>query len=509
MSTASPQSLYNPEIECNALSILLRAGPAVWGDFHLNDRMDVSSPHRPLWDVIALQLNATPNGSLDPLLLSTKLAGMGITQMEGGFEVFAYLEGLTNRFVETSKAGEYARELKRLRVRRDLIVETEATKRKLIESPNASFEEMTNVMEQGLTKVTTAYHQGEQFENVFGPEFVRVHEERCANPIKAEDMGWMGPFPTINRTLGALSAPGLFVTVGARTGNSKSALGFYHNVWLAERHNLPVLLLDCGEMTIARIRDRAVCALSMGRIPLWAVKSGEWGANKEWRTIMHEDIYPRVAKLRVDFRNIGNLSPKEKVRTIRRYYYQHVGRGNQLLILDDYLKGVEAIGKNSAEHQAVGYYVNDIKDLITTEIQASFWTSVQNNRTGSYQGKKAADITDSEDQMGLSDRIIQQSDWGFILRFKVPEELAKERGLFGNMKLTPCKTREALGKDYERALRPIKVGSRFVGNYFHLDNKVFSFAEKGDLKASLEVLGEAAIDMATPKPEGDKPQTGI
>lgn len=502
-SANSPQALFNVEVEANAAALLLVNGKEIWGEFHLNDRLDWSPAYRPIWDQLKLALDSTPQLTLDPLLLSERMRASGIATLEGDFEILPFIEGLTNRFVDKARAGEYARELKRLRVRRELIAETDATKRKLVESPNASFDEMTALVEKGLSSVTTSYYQGEQFENVFGAEFIRVHEERAANPLKAEDMGWMGPFPIINRTLGALAAPGLFITIGARTGNQKSALGFFYNVYLAEKHNLPVLLLDCGEMTIARIRDRAACALSMGRVPLWAVKSGEWKQNKEWRAIMEDDVYPRVTKLRVEYVNIGYLTPKEKVSLIRRYYYNKIGRGNPVAILDDYLKGVEAIGKNSAEYQAVGYYVNDIKNLITQEIPASFWTSVQNNRSGSYQGKKAADIMDSEDQMGLSDRIIQQSDWGFILRFKVPEEMAKEKGLFGNMKLTPVKTREALGKEYEKALRPIKVGSRFASNFYHLESKTFSFVEKGDLRSSLEVLGEAAIDMAQPK-VGDK-----
>jgi hypothetical protein len=167
-------------------------------------------------------------------------------------------------------------------------------------------------------------------------------------------------------------------------------------------------------------------------------------------------------------------------------------------ILDDYLKGVEALGKNSNEYQSIGYYVNDVKSLITGEIPAWFWTSVQNNRSGVYQGKKASEITDSEDQMGLSDRIIQQSDWGFILRYKVTEEIAAEQSLFGNMRLTPVKTRELLGRDFDKGLRPIKLPSgKFVSNYFSLETKSFHFTEKGDLHQMLATLGQSSVPMGS------------
>lgn len=502
--SSASTSLYQPDVEAQTLALLLKHGGEIFGEFYLTDRQDFSEPHRPLWDIISLQLSSQPIGSLDPLLLSTKLAGAGVTSLQGGFEVFPYLEGLGNRYVEVGQALAYARELKRLRVRRDLLVKLDLAKKDLLGNSQASFTEMTGLVEQTISSVTTSYYTGDQFSPVFGPEFIEVMEERAANPLDATQMGWMGPFDTINRTLGALAAPHLFICIGARTGNQKSALGFYYHVCIAEKYNLPVLLLDCGEMTKRRIQDRAVCALSMGRVPLWAVKSGEWKANKLWRAIMEDEVYPRVRKLRFDYINVGHLSPREKISTIRRYYYSKIGRGNPVALLDDYLKGIEALGKNSAEHQAIGYYVNDIKNLITNEIPASFWSSVQNNRSGSYQGKKASEITDSEDQMGLSDRIIQQSDWGFILRFKVPEELASEKELFGNMRLTPVKTREALGKEYEKALRPVKVGNRFMTNSYNLESRGFSFTEKGDLRYAMESLGKGIVNLGdNPDVKGD------
>lgn len=497
---SSSTSLYNVEIEANSLALLLKHGSEIWGEFHLIDRQEYSPAHRVLFDHIKIQLDSTPPGSVDPLILSDRIRAAGVTTLEGGFNPADYLQGLKDaRYVEKDQAAFYAKELKRLRVRRDLIVNLDETKKQLIKDSSASFEDMTGLVEKGLTSITTDYHTGDQFSNVFD-DIIEVTEARADNPIDASQMGWMGPFPTVNHILGALSGPGLMTCIGARTGNQKSSLGFHYHVHIAEKYNLPVLLLDVGEMSKERIQRRAVCNLSKGRVPLWAVASGEWRQNKEWKHIIQDECWPRVKKLRIDYINVGNLSPREKLSLIRRYYYQKIGRGNPLAILDDYLKGVEALGKNSSEYQAVGYYVNDIKNLITGEIPASFWTSVQNNRTGSYQGKKAGEIVDSEDQMGLSDRIIQQSDWGFVLRFKVPEELAMEKDLFGNMKLTPVKTREALGKDSDKALRPIKLPSgKFVTNYFNLDSKGFYFTEKGDLRRVLEVLGQSAVDLTKGK----------
>lgn len=498
-------SLYNVEIESHVLATLLQH-PATWGDFYLCDRGDLSKAHQPIWDLISLQLNSTPPGSVAPLFLAEKGKGLGVNSLDGGFEIGPYLEGLTTRFVEAKDAANLARELKRLTVRRQLVEKLEGARKELVATPGVTFESMTAMVERNLTAVTTDYYQQDQFAKVF-EGFVEVNEKRAANPIDASKMGWMGPFPLMNKTLGALLDKGLFVCIGARTGNQKSALGFHYHVAMAELHQLPVLILDCGEMTRDRIRDRAACCLSKGRIPLWAVKSGEWAQNKGWADIMRKEIYPRVEKILplIDYINIGHLSPREKLSTIRRYYFNRIGRGNPICLLDDYLKGVEAVGKQTSEHQAIGYYVQAIKNLITSEIPASFWTSVQNNKTAIYQGKAAKDIIDSDDNMGLSDRIIQQSDWGFVLRYKVAEELAVEKSLFGNMRLTPVKYRELLGKDYMKALRPVKLASgKMASNFYHLESRDFHFTEMGDLRTSMEILGDAQVDLGPDDPAKPK-----
>ncbi len=498
-------SLYSVEVEAHSLALLLQH-PVTWGDFHMVDRGDYSKAHQPLYDILSLHLNATPPKSVAPIMLADGLKGLSVTTLEGGFAPLEYLEGLLTRYVEAKDSTHLARELKRLTVRRQLIEKMEAARKELVAAPNVSFADMSALVERNLTSVNTEYHQGDQFVKVFD-RFKEVNEERAANPIDASKMGWMGPFPLMNKTLGAVLDKGLFVTVGARTGNQKSALGFHYHVAMAELHKLPVLILDCGEMTRDRIRDRAACCLSKGRIPLWAVKSGEWAQNKQWADIMRGEIYPRVDKIvpLIDYINIGDLSPREKLSTIRRFYYNRIGRGNPVCLLDDYLKGVEALGKNTAEHQAIGYYVQSVKSLITSEIPASFWTSVQNNKTAIYQGKAAKDIVDSEDNMGLSDRIIQQSDWGFILRYKVAEELAAEKSLFGNMRLTPCKFRELLGKDYMKALRPVKLpNGKMATSFYHLDSRDFYFTEMGDLRSSMEVLGNAQVDLGPDDPAKPK-----
>lgn len=499
MSSAatSPQSLYNPEVEANALAICLKHGGEVWGEFHLTDRGDWSRAHQPLFDLVSLQLNATPSGSLDPLLLAERARANGISSLEGGFEIFPYLEGLCNRYVEKTQAAAYARELKRLRVRRDLIVKLDGARRTLVEQPNVSFEGMTSLVERELSAVTTAYHKPEVTE-VMGEGLIEVIERRAANPVKPEDMLYMGPFDSINRTIGPaiMDGGGSVAILIARTGSGKSALSFYWCVHMAEKYGLPLLWLDAAEMSVEQLQMRAVCCLSNGRVPLWAVRSGEWDKDPVMRKIVRNEVWPRVRKLSMSYKNVGMMSPTEKIATIRRHYYSKVGRDQFLLIGDDYIKGVEAMGSKSAEWQMMGYYMQDVKTLITDEIRAGYWTSLQGNRSVITQGKKAAEINDSgEAGASISDRIIQQATVAWLLRYKIPEELAREKNMFGNMVLKKAKLREGYGRDYEKIARAIKSGTGFVENFWHIQNTNFHFEDRGLHSDALATLGQSAVDL--------------
>jgi len=505
---SSPQALYAPEVEASALALLLK-DPAVWGEFHLNDRQDWSAAHRPIFDHIKLALDQTPQLSLDPLLLSERMRASGVSQLEGGFAIFDYVEGLTNRYVDPANAAQYARELKRLRVRRDLIAESQATTRKLVEAPNASFEEMTGMVEKGLSSVTTAYHKEETTE-VMG-SLIEVVEQRAAKPLKAEDVGFLGPFPSINNTIGPLTYRGSYTVIGARSSVGKSSLGWFYQTYLLEHNpDVHLLHLDAAEMTFEELCWRAVCCLSEGKIPYWAVYRGQWEQNKEWRDLIRGEIWPRVRAMqdRMSFKNVGAMSPKERISFLRRFYYNKVGRGNHLLVHDDYLKGVEALGRNTQEYQAIGHYVGDQKTLITDEIIASVWTSVQNNRMGVTTGKKETEINDSEEAFSLSDRILQQSTHSFSMRPKVTEELMREMHLFGNLRLTPLKKRQLLGERYQDMIIPVKLPKgQFVQNYVNLDTKGFWYSDKGTLKEMMERIGQAAVDVS--KPGGSAPVTPL
>ena len=497
VSPTSSLSLYQPDIEAQALALLLKHGGEIWGEFYLTDRQDWSEPHRPLWDIISLQLSSQPQGSLDPLLLSTKLAGAGVTTLQGGFLPFDYLEGLTNRYVEKGQASHYARELKRLRVRRDLLVKLDTAKKELLQQPNMSFTEMTGLMERELSAITTAYYKPEVTE-VWG-NLIQIVEDRAAKPLKPDEIGYLGPFKSINETVASLCYHGSYTVIASRSGGGKSSLGWYYQTYLLEKYESTFLLhLDAAEMSFDELCWRAVCALSNGAIPYHAVYSGDWAKNPSWVKLVRGDLWPRVMKMkdRMFFKNVGGMSTQERIAFIRRFYYQKVGRSRHLLVNDDYLKSVASDNRREQEYQTMGFYVGDQKTLITDEITASVWTGLQKNRTGITTGKKEEDIDDSEGSFSLSDRILQQSTHSFGLRFKVEEEMAREMNLFGNLKLTLLKKRQLLGKRYKEMLIPIKTDKgKFIADGFNLNVENFSYTDRGTFREMYMTLGKGKVDL--------------
>jgi hypothetical protein len=484
-------SLYNIEVEKNFLAVLLQY-PDVWGEVSHVYTTDFSVVNQPIFAVIKQQLDTFPPQSVSTVILAEKLKAYN-ANLEG-IDPYVYLDALRLKMVKKEEGLEILKELKRISSRREMIEKLRAAEMALVKKPDIDFDGMIGLVDRTMSSINTEYFKSDTvqiFESL--PDLI---EERGNNPVDAENMGYMGPFPSINQSIGSLIFPGSYVLIGSRTGGGKSSLGFFYNLYVAEKYGLPILHLDAAEMTVEQLQSRAVCCMSGGRIPLWAVKSGEWRKNKEWVDIIRGDIWPRVKKIRLHYQNVGSMTPAEVLTFIKRFYYRNVGRGNHLLIHDDYQKGIEALGKNASEHQAVGYKAGAVKTLITDEIIASYWTSVQNNKTGIYNGKNMSEIQDSEGAMGLSDRLIQQATNAFIMRFKVPEEIARENNKFGNVKFMEVKGRELLGKHFEKSLMPVKLpGGKYAKNYFNLLSHNFHYEDKGDLRQMMEIMGHAAVPL--------------
>ena len=267
-----------------------------------------------------------------------------------------------------------------------------------------------------------------------------------------------------------------------------TSLSMYHQVMVAQKYKLPLLWLDFGEMTAQELQMRSIVMMTKGEVPLWSLETGQWRQNPEWvKTV--RSVWQKVKDIKFYYQDVSKMGPQETISFIRRFSYNKVGRDNPFLVVYDYFKPFETHSYNTPEWKQMGHFMQDIKSFINNELPIPFWAAVQLNRSGITTNKSSEQVDDSENSIGMSDRITQQCSHALILRYKTMDEIAVEENKFGNMKLIAVKHRH-LGRDYLNAIRPVKIGKRFLKNHINLDGGSFYYEDRGDLNHAAAVLKE-------------------
>ena len=115
-------------------------------------------------------------------------------------------------------------------------------------------------------------------------------------------------------------------------------------------------------------------------------------------------------------------------------------------------------------------------------------TSVQSNRSGVVNNRRAENIVDDESIVSLSDRITQFCSHMFILREKTLDEREAEPE-FGTHKIIKIKARH-LGKSAKRAIDPVRMqDGSMKQNVIHFNMNGFQIEEIGDQVDLVEAQG--------------------
>ena len=183
--------------------------------------------------------------------------------------------------------------------------------------------------------------------------------------------------------------------------------------------------------------------------------------------------------------NVGGYTVDKMVATLKRFYYSKVGRGNPMIFSFDYIKTDSSPSGNKSEWQVVGEMVDRFKRTIQRDILKDgepiipMMTSVQSNRSGVVNNRRAQDVIDDESIVSLSDRITQFCSHMFILRKKTIDERQDEPN-FGTHKLINVKSRH-LGKSYNRATELVRMpDDSLKHNAVHIQMDAFTADEVGD-----------------------------
>lgn len=481
-------NLFSLQSEKHALSALCRNPDLL---FDIDPWFSKSDFYQDLHGTIysLLRQSILAKQSFDSVVISQKIFELGIKNNQD-LSIFDYVKSLFQIPTTKDVGVQSFKDVFKLRVRRSLIEGCS----ELIGYVKKNGDKKIGEIVSGCDKIYGDLVGGiknvaeEKSYNIFSD--IEGIVEGIADSPPDESQFMIGPFKTLNSIYGSLSKPGNITVIGARSGLGKTSFAMFYNIYLAEKYNIPILHLDFGEMSARDLQFRAVCMFTDGDVPFWAIENGSWRQNEEWKRRVRE-VWKRVKNIKFYYEDISDKKPIEIISLIRRYSLSVFGRGNNFIVNYDYLKPFDTSDYNTPEWKVMGHFIQDVKSFITGELPVPFWASLQLNRSGITTNKGAAQVDDSENSFSISDRILQQSSFSFILRNKLNEELKDEGGLnYGNLKMI-CVKHRSLGKDIDGALKPVEVSKgSFRKNYVNLLSRSFYFEDKGDLRKMTRELKE-------------------
>lgn len=449
--------------------------------------------------IFCILKNAIQSGSkIDYVMLGERAAALGIS-FEDNINIGDYIQALSLRKTSASSIMSVAKDLKILSTRRQICdTAKKVIKRMQNASPDESFSSIVESADKIYNETINIYdNASDNPENLF-EDMEDWAEEMGNNPI--EEFGLKCPHSRLHSLYGSLLREGNISVITARSGVGKTqwCLDFCLQ---ASRLNggIPVLHFDNGEMSKEELMAR-LCS-SMANVPLHLIETGKWRQAGQDIVDRVRSVWPKIKELNLYYYDVAGKSVAEMINLVKRFYYSKVGRGNPMIFNYDYIKTTSEKFGNKTEWQVVGEMLEGFKRLVKSEIvfdkkpMIAMMTSVQSNRTGITNNRRAENIVEDESIVSLSDRINQICSHLFILRSKTNEEMLDSPD-FGTHKLICVKNRH-LGEDYVRAIQPVRMldGSTFQRNCIFFTFNNFRITENGDLQDLVDT--QAAVANVT------------
>ena len=475
-------TIYSLRIEKHVLGGLLK-NPHIFPEVErfIDESDFYSEVHKTIFCVIRDTL--LKKERIDKVILAQKILNLGVA-FKDDISIADYVEDLSFTQITPAATTEAAKELKKLRVGRDLVEGCDGISSWVKSNMNSGIDEIISSCDSLYHDMINKYEVEDEPQNIF-KNLENIIEERGNNP--SDDTGFKTPYSEFNRLFGGLR-PGNLYAIVARPGQGKTT--FINDIALktAIKNNTPVLVLDT-EMNTVDIQFRMVAAMS--GVPVWHLETGNWRKNAELVEKVREAL-KKVKNYKYYHYQIGNKNIDQVCSLVRRFYFSKVGRGEPWILAYDYVKLTgEKVGNNWAEYQAIGDKVDKLKKL-AEEVNAALITAMQLNRSG--EAGSRGSVVDDSSAISLSDRLQWYSSFTAIFRRKSVEEIAEDGLDFGTHKLLPLKTRFQ-GKDaaghQDLVRRTLQDGSqRYVSNYLNYNVDNFDIAEVGSLRHIIERASE-------------------
>lgn len=435
---------------------------------------------------------------IDEVIIAQRVNSLGLS-FEDNVNPSDYIRSLGMRKVPKGNLIKTAKELKKYTVRREIYESAREVAKKMKGiSPDSTYTDIISQADQIYNSRINLYELGNDTpENIY-EEMEALVEERGNNPVV--EFGMMGPHKKVNQIYGSLLRPGNITVIVARSGVGKTQFCMDYSTKVAVKYGIPVLHFDNGEMSKEELIMRQCAALS--GVPMHLIETGNWRKAGQEVVDKIRSVWSQIKNLQFYYYNVGGMDVDSMIKTLKRFYYGKVGRGNRMIFSFDYIKTTSESGGGKNEWQVVGEMVDKFKKCVQKEILHDgnpiipMITSVQSNRSGITNNRNSSNVIDDESVVSLSDRITQFCSHMFILRNKTADEIESEGRNFGTHKLINVKARH-LGQDIAGAVEPIRIGDTLRKNFINLDFKNFSISERGDLRDianSMDTNGELETD---------------
>lgn len=481
--------LFSLQTEKYCLAGLLR-NPEVYYDLStmVSDKDFADPSHNIIFSAIAGSI--LKNETVNPTFIAKKIKDAGIT-FKDGLDIFDYIDSI--QFIKTDPKSlkEAFRTLVDLRVRREIAKNATEIVDYLKKSKSEPIDKVISHCDVIYNKEIQKLFEVNEPVNLFDglPELI---EEKGNKPV--ENLGFKTGFDRFDERIGGLRNGNLYAIV-SRSGEGKSS--FLNSVALGvaikSNFKIKVLYLDT-EMYSEDMKLRT--AASLTNVPLWYLETGNWRRNEEMVKRVR-GVLPAIKNYQLFHYEVGNKNIDDISSFVRRWFYKHVGRGGQCLVLYDYVKLTgEKMGANYSEHQIIGEKIDKIKKL-AEEINCPIFVAAQMNRSGNNFNKKSSELVDDSTAVALSDRLLWFTSYLGIFRRKTPDEIAEDGEQFGQHKLISLKERFQ-GKNAAGHLdlvhRIFRDGTeRAVINYLSFKVENFKVEEVADLHDIIEANQEQHV----------------
>lgn len=482
--------LHDPTLQQKLLTALLKF-PQEWlsvrSFFSEDDVLDGDYKDSLVLSIIRQAIEKGED--VDANIIAQRIERMSL-RTETDMSLPEYVLALGKRNCAQGLTLKLAKELKKLSLRREFALTGEEIKRTMENlDPSASYSEILEAADAIYNRKVNHFElDGDIPVNIYD-DMERIVEGAGLN----QEPPIFGKFPTLNKIYGSLHKAGNITCITSRSGGGKSTLAMDECCYVGDKHDIPVLHFDNGEMSIEELTFRRASALS--GVPHYLVESGKWRNNPQTAQKVRAALEKvKSGKSKFFYYCVAGMTADEMVGLATKFYYSTVGRGKRMILSFDYIKTTNQLGGNMTEWQVVGEIVDKFKKFVQKDIlfenrpMVSMFTSVQSNRMGVTTNKKADQIIDDESTVSLSDRIIQFCSHMFILRKKTMDEVADEGQQFGTHKLICIKARH-LGEDVMGHLEPVKDGDKLRQNFVNLEFANFAILEKGDLRDIVRAKG--------------------